>query len=83
MRLVKGKLYRLYWDDINNSNEWTSLDSIFKQVAAIKPEENSWYYLGSVGHWRIFSSGKLNDNKEYFDWTAIPKGVILKMKEMK
>ncbi len=82
MHLQKGKQYRVTWRDIHTNNDWLSLNEVIKEVKELKTITSHWYYLDKLGDWYIFSSGKSKDKEpQYFDWVAVPKGCIKKIKE--
>lgn len=77
--LKKNHRYKVEWLDIMTDNNWLSLDEIHKEVEKLKSITSHWIYLGKKGEWYIFSSGASKDKEpQYFDWVAVPKGVIRK-----
>ena len=82
MRLIKNHKYLISWADITTSNEWVTLEQIYKEVEAFKPCVNTWTYIGAKGNWHIFTSGS-NQDGQLYDYHLIPKQVILKIKELK
>lgn len=81
-RLIKGKAYKVSWYDILNNNSWMSFDDILQDIKR-PPQKHVWYFVGYEGDWRIFSSGQLNENGEYPDYYALPKGVIYKLTQIR
>ncbi len=74
-----GKTYKVSWVDIHTNNTWLELPEIIKEVKKLQTITNTWIYIGREGDWYIFSSGKSKDKEpQYFDWVAVPKGVIIK-----
>jgi hypothetical protein len=82
MRLQKGHKYLVSWFDITTNNDWMTLEDILIEVDQLTPTKNTWTFLKSHKGWLIFSSGQ-NSDSQHFDYIAIPKTVITKIKELK
>jgi hypothetical protein len=70
MKLSKGKLYKVIWQDIHHDNTWSDKGVYNK----LEDMQNVWYYLDHNKDYYIFSSG--GDSKQNFDTVYIPKGCI-------
>jgi uncharacterized protein YacL (UPF0231 family) len=82
MKLQKGHKYLVSWFDITTDNTWRTIANVFAEIDKLKPSQNTWTYLGKHENYYVFTSG-MNSDGEQYDYHAIPKTVITKIKELK
>ena len=82
-KLIKNKMYRILWKDIECFNEWLEESEVDEKVkSADEVIEISGYYYGENETYLFFTHGtcKLNNGKyQYFNLTKINKSVIVKI----
>lgn len=86
MKLKKGNLYIIHWEDTWSFIRWRDIDEIKK----LAKEANSYiktvgFYIGKFDNYETFA-GCMNTNPIMSDWgmiTYIPKGTIKKITKLK
>lgn len=84
--MKKNKIYYIYWHDTLGIEAWCDWEQIENQARACKEnQETVGVYLGSVYGYEVFAStlNKSNNMLPYANVALIPKGCIVKIKEVK
>lgn len=84
MRFEKGQLYKIYWLDITTGNEWQTEEEVDKWATnELVKVISEWKFLKKIGEWYLFYSGvSENEDPQYYDIHALPKGVIKKITKL-
>lgn len=84
--MKKNKIYYVYWHDTLGIDEWSNWETIENQAKlCAMNQETVGVYIGSSSGYEIFAStlNKSNNMLPYANISLIPKGCIVKIKEIK